>query len=678
MYKQVIGLLLVVALWPPKPLMGQVTFSKDIAPLVFSRCGQCHHSNGSGPFSLLTYTAARQHATQMALATHSRLMPPWKAEPGSGDFVGLQPLSDAEIDLIQQWVAQGAPEGNRRDLPPEPRWTEGWQLGTPDLIVTFPQPYSLPADGPDVSRVFVLPLPVGTARYVKGIEFLAGNPRIHHANIRIDATPASRQLDDQDPAPGYDGIILRSAVYPDGYFLGWTPGQAAPFLPKGLAWRLEPNSDLVIQVHMVPSGKPEVIQPSIGLYFTDDVPARTPTMLRLSVQDIDIAPGEKNYTITDSFVLPVDVDVLAVQPHAHYLAHDVRGFAALPDGTTKPLIDIKDWDLRWQHVYRSVTPFALPKGTTVSMRYTYDNSADNPRNPQQPPARVAWGQQSREEMGDLWIQMLTRDERDRQTLKAMVENKMIAADVVGYEQLIARQPARAPLRDDIAVLYLALNRPIDAVPHFEASVRLKPESPAAHFNLATTLTAVGRFDEAVSQYVQALQLRPDYAIAHNNLGITLLQLARQDEALQHFREAIRLDPAIAEAHFNLGSLARARGDFTEAIVEFRRAVLLSPDRVSAVAGLAALLSTVPTAALRDANEAIRLAQQATDLTGRRDASVLDVLAAAYASSGDFDRAIALTQEALALNPPAQIAAGIRMRQDLYRQHRPYISAVPAK
>ena len=143
-------------------------------------------------------------------------------------------------------------------------------------------------------RVFVISLPVGTARYVRGIEFLAGNPRIHHANIRIDATPASRQLDDQDPAPGYDGIILRSAVYPDGHFLGWTPGQAAPFLPKGLAWRLEPNSYLVIQVHMVPSGKPEVIQPSIGLYFTDDVPDRTPTMMRLSVQDIDIAPGEKD------------------------------------------------------------------------------------------------------------------------------------------------------------------------------------------------------------------------------------------------------------------------------------------------------------------------------------------------------------------------------------------------
>jgi tetratricopeptide (TPR) repeat protein len=414
------------------------------------------------------------------------------------------------------------------------------------------------------------------------------------------------------------------------------------------------------------------------LYCTNDVPERTPTMLRLTVQDIDIAPGEKNYTVTDSFVLPLDVDVLAVQPHAHYLAHDLRGFATLPDGTTKQLIYIKDWDLRWQHVYRYATPFALPKGTTVSMRYTYDNSTDNPRNPQQPPARVAWGQQSREEMGDLWIQMLTRDEGDRRTLNAAVERKMATADVVGYEQLIRRDPARASLRDDIAVLYLALNRPADAVPHFEASVRLKPESAPAHFNLATTLTSVGRFGEAVGQYLQALQLRPDYAIAHNNLGSTLLQLRRQDEAIQQFREAVRIDPSLAEAHFNLGSLARAGGAFSEAIAEFRQAVRLDPGRVSGCAGVASLLATVPDAALRDPGEAIRLAQQATDMTGRRDANALDVLAAAYAASGDFERAIAVAQEALALNPPAQIAAAIRMRQELYKQHQPYISGPPAK
>jgi mono/diheme cytochrome c family protein len=218
----------------PPAAAGPVSFA-EIAPIIFDRCGMCHHPGGAAPFSLLTYPSAKQRATQIAAATKSRFMPPWKAEPGYGEFIGQRPLSDAEIDLIQRWAADGAPEGEQRGLP-QPHWTDGWQLGTPDLVVTLSRPYVLQADGTDVSRVFVLPLPVNTTRYVRGLEFRPGNPKVvHHANIRIDPTPASRRLDDQDPAPGYDGLILRSAVYPDGHFLGWTPGQIAPLLRRG--WR---------------------------------------------------------------------------------------------------------------------------------------------------------------------------------------------------------------------------------------------------------------------------------------------------------------------------------------------------------------------------------------------------------------------------------------------------------
>jgi Flp pilus assembly protein TadD len=426
-------------------------------------------------------------------------------------------------------------------------------------------------------------------------------------------------------------------------------------------------------MHMVPSGKPETIQPFIGLYFADDPPERVPVMLRLSNQTIDIPAGEKNYTVTDSYTLPVDVDVQAVQPHAHYLLHEVTGTATLPDGTTSTLIYIKDWDLRWQHVYRYETPFALPKGSTVSMRYTYDNSADNPRNQALPPTHVVWGQQSKEEMGDLWIQVLTRSPQDRETLDTAFHLKWMATDLVGYEQLLKRNPTNAPLHDDTGVLYLELNRPAEAVPHFAASMKLRPASAAAHFNYGTTLMAAGRIDEAISQFQQALQLRPDYALAHNNLGIAVLRLGQVDEALSHFRDAARFDPSNREPHANLASVLRARGDFKDAIVEYREAVRLSPDWVTALAGLASLLASAPDAALRNAADAVRLAEHATELTARRDANTLDVLAAAYAASGDFDRAIAATDEALALGPPPQIAAGIRLRMDLYRQAKPYIS-----
>jgi tetratricopeptide (TPR) repeat protein/mono/diheme cytochrome c family protein len=684
-----------------------VTFATSVAPLVFERCVICHHDGGSAPFSLASYAAVRQHAQQIAAVTKSRFMPPWKAEPGyGGDFVGQHPLTAAEIVMIQRWVDQGAVEGDRRDLPSPPSWTEGWQLGQPDLIVTLRDAYTLPAAGTDVFRIFVIPLPVDVARYVRGVEFRPGNARVvHHANIRIDRTPASRQLDEQDPAPGYDGLMARTAVYPDGHFLGWTPGQIAPLLPKTLAWRLDRGTDLVVQLHMQPSGKPETVQPTVGLFFGGEPPVRTPAMLRLGSQGIDIPAGEKEYTISDSYVLPVDVEVLAVQPHAHYRARAIKGAATLPDGTEKGLIYIRDWDFRWQHVYRFVTPLALPRGTTVTMRYTYDNSAENPRNPQQPPQHVHWGQRSSDEMGDLWLQVLTRDDRDLATLVRGFQPKMLAEDVIGYETMIRANPADIELQDDVAMLYLQLGRPREATAHFEASVTLKPQSAAAHFNLATAQTSAGRLEEAIAEYRQALQIKPDYANAHNNLGGVLSSRGKVNEAIEqyrealrddprhaaahnnlghalvsegnsvealtHFLEALRINPEYADAHYNIGNLYALRGDWADAVEHFRRVVRLEPDWAPGLSELAWLLATAPEERLHNAGIAVRLAEHAADVTDNRDAKVLAVLAAAYADAGSFDRALATSDAALRLMPGDPLARDIRSRQALYQAQHPY-------
>ena len=270
------------------------TFTRDVAPLVFSHCVECHQPGGSGPFSLLTYDEVKRHAQQIAQVTATRYMPPWKAEPGyGGPFVGQYPLTTDEIALLRRWAESGTPEGDPTALPKAPKLTAGWQLGTPDLVVTLPEPYTLQGDGTDVFRVFVVPIPVDRPRFVRGLEFHPQNPRVvHHANIRVDATPASRKMDDEDPEPGYRDIILRSAQYPDGHFLGWTPGQVAPLLPKGLAWRLNPGTDLVVEIHMQPDGKPETVSPEIGLFFGNDPPDRLPVMLRLGDQRIDIPPGD--------------------------------------------------------------------------------------------------------------------------------------------------------------------------------------------------------------------------------------------------------------------------------------------------------------------------------------------------------------------------------------------------
>lgn len=528
------------------------TFAKDIAPIVFDACGSCHRPGGPAPFSLLTHAAVRQHATQIVAVTRSGFMPPWKADADAGPFVGQRRLSDRDIGLIERWVAAGAPEGNAADTPQTPTRTDGWQLGTPDLVVTIPKPYQLQAESTDVFRIFAIPLPIDGVRYVRGLEFLPGNARVvHHANIRLDYSAATRHLDGADPDPGYDGLMPRTAVYPDGHFLGWTPGQVAPLVPSTFAWPLQPGADLVVQLHMQPSGAREDVQPVIGLYFSKEPPTRTPSILRLGSQGIDIAPGESRYTIHDSYVLPVDVELHAVQPHAHYRARDVRGTATLPDGSTKSLIHIGEWDFRWQHVYRYETPVVLPKGTRLSMEYVYDNSAQNPRNPDRPPRRVFWGQRTVDEMGDLWFQLVPRNNTERATLNAQTQRKMTLEDAIGYETMLHANPRDAELHDDVALLYLSLGRSRDAVDHFRSSAQLKPQSAAAHFNLGTALSVAGEVDEAIEEYHEALTLDPRYANAHNNLGSVLSTTGRSIDALRHFREALRLDPANVQAQGNL-------------------------------------------------------------------------------------------------------------------------------
>src|SRR5213593_3164070 len=619
------------------------TYTKDIAPLLAERCGMCHVAGGSAPFSLLTYADAKRHAPEIAAVIRARYMPPWKADPENGPFVGQHPLTDEEIDRIQHWFAAGAIEGEAGDARASTvpaSQVNGWRLGPPDLVVTLPQPYSLQAEGTDVFRIFVIPVPVTKTRFIRGFEFRPGNARVvHHANIRIDNTSASRALDEADPGQGYSGLIARSAGYPEGHFLGWTPGQVAPLLPKDLSWRLDPHTDLVIETHMQPSGSRESVQPSVGFYFSDMPPTRTPAMLRLSRQNIDIPAGDSQYIIIDSYVLPVDVDVIALQPHAHYRGRDIRGEAMLPDGTTQRLIHISDWDFRWQHVFRFEQPRHLPKGTTLSMRWVYDNSPNNPRNPEHPPKRARWGQHSSDEMGDLWIQVLTQNEADLVTLTREFRAKAAAEDVNGYEAEIERHAHDTGLHDDVALLYLEIGRPDAAVAHFQKSLELKGPSAPAHYNLGTALSASGRLGEAVEQLRRAIGIDPKYANAHNNLGSVLLAQGKRDEALREYREAIRLRPQSA----------------------------------SGLQNYAWILVTGRNPSPREIEDAVDAAQRAVGLTARRDARAFDVLAAAYAAASEFDSAQDAAAAALRLVPAEPLVSEIRQRLDLYRQRRRYVA-----
>ena len=221
-------------------------------------------------------------------------------------------------------------------------------------------------------------------------------------------------------------------------------------------------------------------------------------------------------------------------------------------------------------------PLKLPKGTTLAMQFTFDNSAANPRNPQQPPVRVRWGQRSRDEMGDLWIQALPGSENDLNVLEQMFRPKVMAEDTIGYEREIERDENDIGLHDDVAQLYLNIGRPEEAVKHFAASARLNASSPSTHFNLGTALIVAGRAEEAKAEFDRALAIRPDYAQAHNNLGSIFLAQGRTAEALVHFREALRIEPANVEAYSNLGTALAATGDFQAAVDALQRASRLSP------------------------------------------------------------------------------------------------------
>jgi tetratricopeptide (TPR) repeat protein len=607
-----------------------VTFAKDIAPIVFEHCATCHRPGGSASFSLLSYADVRAHADQIAAATKSRYMPPWKPEPGYGDFVGARRLSDPQIALIQRWVADGVREGDAAAAPPPPPATSAWRLGEPDLVITMARPYTLRAAGDDIYRHFVIPVPIAARRFVKAWELRPGNPRVvHHATMELDATGTSRHLDDHDPEPGYEGLIAHTSMAPDGYFLDWAPGHTPYVAPDGMAFPLEPNSDLVLMLHLRPSGREETIRVSVGLYLSDTPPTRVPALLRLTRQDLDIPAGEKR-VVTSTFTLPVDLDLYTVQPHAHNLAREIEGFATLPDGRQKPLLYVRDWDFNWQDVYRYASPLYLPAGTIVTARWNYDNSPDNPRNPNRPPKRVTFGQRTSDEMAELWFQVLPHNQADRDLFTRAMRARLLSENIKGYEMMLDADRDNASMHDDVALLYAQAGNLARVAGHFAETARIKPASAPAQYNLGTALLVQGKRDEARRAFEQAVAIDPAYANAHRSLGTVLYGQGRLDEASRSYRRAIALAPDDASAHHNLGVLLQVQGKLAEAVAEYREVVRIDDRYVDAHYGLAVSL----------------------------------------AGLGEFDQAVASAEKALALATAARndvLSAQIRERLDAYRQ-----------
>jgi tetratricopeptide (TPR) repeat protein len=528
-----------------------VTFSKDIAPIIWKDCAVCHRPGQAAPFSLLSYNEVKKHGRQIAKAIAENYMPPWPPEAGYGHFQNERRLSVEEKKLIQAWVEEGSPDGDPKQLPPQPIWKDGWMLGKPDLVVTMPKPFALEAEGPDLYRNFVIPIEMDRDRYVRAVEFAPGNPAIvHHAFIKVDTNGVSRRLEGRELNPGFPGMNT-PAEMPAGQFLNWQPGKLPAPAPDNLAWLLTKKSDLVLQLHLNRTGKPETLQSSVGLYFTDKPPTNQAFKFAFVSLKLHFPPGTSNNVVTNSFTLPVPVKALAILPHAHNLARDIQAYATRPDGAKEWLLWTKDWDFRWQGDYRYAEPINLPAGTKLESRFVYDNSTNNLRNPNNPPKLVEYGAQTTDEMSEIWLQLLPENAVDLAKLGEAVE-----------------EYTRQQFRD-----------------YYRARLEWNPDDAVALTRLGTILMMEGKYPRAIENFRLALRINPDLADAHYELGVYYRLTKRLAQSKGELETAVRLDPQNPKAWGHLGFLAAEMGDDREAERCLRKSFEIDPGNKDIEGGL---------------------------------------------------------------------------------------------
>jgi peroxiredoxin len=390
-----------------------VNYARDIAPLLNRSCVVCHREGGAGPFPLQSYQQASARAQTIAQVAKSGFMPPWLPARGDVEFEGAKRLSAKEKALLSDWAKAGAPEGDESRAPTPPEFPDGWQLGVPDLVVKLPQGFPIPAEGGDVYQCFALPLGPGQEKYVRAIELRPSNRKVaHHALLFQDTTGTARK---RDTGQGYPCFGLPGFLPVRGLG-GWTPGGEPIRRPPEVPATLRPGSDLVLQMHYHPTGKPEEDQPSVGLYFTDRPPTRYLMEIPLGSNDIDIPAGAAAYKVRDHFELPVAVEAIGINPHAHYICKEMKVWATLPGGHKKQILWIPSWNFNWQEQYRFAAPLTLPAGTLLELEFSYDNSAANPHNPNRPPKRVVWGLGSGDEMAGAHLQVMPLNQEDTEEL----------------------------------------------------------------------------------------------------------------------------------------------------------------------------------------------------------------------------------------------------------------------
>jgi Flp pilus assembly protein TadD len=592
----------------------------------------------------MTYSDAQRWGQQMLRVTQSRYMPPWLPEPGYGDFADNRRLSDGDVKLIQEWVKTGMAQGDAADAPAPPHYPADWQMGKPDLVLKTAGEYTLAASGTDVFRNFVLPYPLKQTHYVRALEIRPGAPQVvHHANLLIDRTASFRRAHPNDWQGGVAGMELQvdagTSFDPDSHFLFWKPDTPVLVEPESMPWRLDPGNDLILNMHLKPSGKPETMQAEIGLYFTDKPPAKQPMLLQLEDDaGLDIPAGDKSYVVQDEMKLPVDVEVLGVYPHAHYLGKDLQGYAVLSSGQKRWLIWIKSWDIDRQSVYRYRKPVFLPKGTVLHMHYTYDNSSDNIHNPSDPPVRVKAGNRSVDEMGHLWLQVLPVDQ------KPGTADPRILLEQAWMQEKLRKDPKDAAALFNLAGAYMGEGEFQRAIATYQRELEVDVNDPRSLTALGAAFEKAGDVQQAAGTYEKAIHQNEKQMDARFDLA--RLELNRDDtaQAERQFRSILEQKPDDADAHSGLGLVLLKEQKADAAQAEFQAALKLNPQDAAALDGLAQL-----TIAAGDPGHAVDLLEAAIKQDGK-DAGMHEHLAMAYVQTGRYGDATTQLKTAAVLTP----------------------------
>jgi len=406
-------LLLLLAAAPQEAGSG-VTFTKDVAPIVFANCAACHRDGEVAPFPLLQYADVKKRAKQILASVESKQMPPWKPVEGWGEFQGERRMKPGDIATLKKWVDQGCVEGDAKDLPAPPAVNDGWAFGEPDLVVKMSEPITVPAEGQEIFRAFVMPLGLTEDRYVRAVQLRPSNKRVvHHALRFLDITGESRRRDQLDPGPGFAAEKLTFGSVSGGSLGAYTPGGLQQPYPEGMGKLVTKTSDFVVQMHFNPIGKEVTEQSQVGFWFMKERPKQSVLLMPLATWHLDLPAGEKDIKVEQKIVLPADVDLFGIIPHAHFLGRECEVRVKDPEGKEILLVRIADWNFALQEHYRYRQPIHLPKGSEFHLVWTFDNSASNPRNPWSPPRRMKWGELSTDEMGVAFLEMGAKGLRDQ-------------------------------------------------------------------------------------------------------------------------------------------------------------------------------------------------------------------------------------------------------------------------